>query len=138
MVSQNADLKGQNDRSNGKSRILKRRAYDFSIEVIKFLISLQKDRILLIIQDQLIRSATSVCANIIEAQAASSRREFIKYYEISLKSANETAYWLSLLSDTYNNLNGVEDLLDEINEIRRMLGASVLTLKGQKVLSFNI
>jgi four helix bundle protein len=52
-----------------------------------------------IIIDQLIRSATSIGANLIEARAASSRLEFKRFYEISLKSANETKYWLCLLRD---------------------------------------
>ena len=42
--------------------------------------------------DQLLRSATSIGANVVEAKSASSKRDFIKFYEIALKSANETKY----------------------------------------------
>lgn len=49
--------------------------------------------------NQLIRSATSVGANLFEARASSSRLEFKKFYEIALKSANETKYWLCMLRD---------------------------------------
>ena len=79
--------------------------------------SFPSERIYWIISDQLLRSATSIGANIIEAKAASSKKDFIRFYEISLKSANETKYWLCLLrdgtridkaiDDTYNKLNNV-------------------------------
>lgn len=68
----------------------------------------------------------------IEAKASSSKREFIKYYEIALKSANETKYWLYLLRDSYKELSiKTQKLLDETTEICNMLGSSVLTLKGK-------
>lgn len=85
------------------------------------------------IGDQLLRSATSVGANMIEAQSSSSKREFIKYYEIALKSANETKYWICLLRDSYPELKEkCQKLLEEATEISNMLGSSVLTLKGKK------
>lgn len=116
-----------------KSNDLKIRTYDFSIEVIKFVNNLPNKRAFWSIGDQLLRSSTSIGANIIEAKASSSRREFIKFYEIALKSANETKYWLSLLKDSYNELkDSCISLLTEIDEICRMLNSSVLTLKGKK------
>lgn len=80
------------------------------------------------------RSATSIGANIVEAKSSSSRRDFIKFYEISLKSANETKYWwLGLLRDaTTVDKTEIEKLLIEIEEISKMLGASLLTLKNKR------
>ncbi len=78
------------------------------------------------------RSATSVGANIVESKSSSSKRDFIKFYEIALKSANETEYWLNLLKD--GKLLKEEFLLDmirEINEISRMLASSLLTMKNK-------
>ena len=46
---------------------------------------------------QLLRSATSIGANLVEARAAHSKKDFIKFYEIALKSSNETKYWLCLI-----------------------------------------
>ena len=87
------------------------------------------------IGDQLIRSSTSIGANLIEAKSSSSKRDFIKFYEIALKSANETKYWIYLLKDSYRELKPqCEELLKEIAEIGNMLGASVLTLKGKNKL----
>ena len=86
-----------------------------------------------IIIDQLIRSATSVGANLVEAKSASSRLEFKKFHEISLKSSNETKYWLGLLRDSQlANKEDINFLLDEINEISNMLAAGILKLKDKK------
>jgi len=133
MITQNANVKMQSYNLNGKSKDVKVRAYNFSLQIIKFVNDLPEKRAFWSIGDQLLRSATSVGANMIEAQASSSRREFIKFYEIALKSANETKYWLSLLKDSYDNLaSECEILLNEASEISNMLGSSILTLKGKR------
>ncbi|MCK9497755.1 MAG: four helix bundle protein [Candidatus Colwellbacteria bacterium] len=106
------------------------RCYNFSIKIIKFLDNLPNKRVYWIISDQLLRSATSIGANIIEAKSSLSKRDFIKFYEISLKSANESKYWLGLLRDA-TELD-ISDLLLELEEISRMLGASVITLKNKR------
>lgn len=131
MKTQNSEFKTQNYKS--KSSDLRVRTYDFSIQTIKFVNELPNKRAFWSIGDQLLRSATSVGANIIEAKSSSSRKEFIKYYEISLKSANESKYWLCLLRDSYKELSfKCGELLTELDEICRMLTSSVLTLKGKK------
>ena len=91
-------------------------------------------RVYWIIGDQLLRAATSVGANLIEAKASSSKKDFIRFYEIALKSANETCYWLTLLRDS-NLVNNSElsPILIEIKEIANMIGASLLTLKNKKI-----
>lgn len=122
----------QNQNSKSKTD-LKYRCYYFSIEVIKLIEKLPKERVYWIISDQLLRSATSVGANIIEAKSSSSRRDFIKFFEISLKSANETKYWFGLLRDaTRADKEKINKLLKEIEEISKMLGSSLLTLKNKK------
>jgi len=69
----------------------------------------------------------------VEAKSSSSRRDFIKFYEIALKSANETRYWLGLLRDaTSLDKDQIKQLLNEAEEISKMLGASILTLKKKK------
>jgi len=117
---------------NNKNK-LKYRAFNFSIKIIKFVASLPNQRIYWIISDQLLRAATSIGANIIEAQAASSKKDFIKFFEISLKSANETMYWLCLLRDaTGLEKNEINKLLEEVKGLANILGASLLTLKGKR------
>jgi|SRR3989344_63746 len=110
---------------------LKGRCYKFSLDLIAFIGTLPKNQSSLIIGNQVIRSGTSVGANLIEATAASSRREFKKYHEIALKSANETKYWLGLLRDSGKaDGKSVEKLLSEVSEIANMIAAGILKLKA--------
>lgn len=119
--------------ANGKTE-LKFRAYKYSLLVINLLSKLSHDQINKIIIDQLLRAATSIGANIIEAQSASSKKDFARYYEIALKSSNETKYWLCLLRDTPNNLDKkqVNNALNEVVEISKIIAASIITLKGKR------
>ena len=119
---------------NSKFKVdLKTRCYKFSLNTIALADTLPSKRSVWIIIDQLIRAATSIGANLIEARASSSRLEFKKFYEIALKSANETKYWLCLLRDTgLANKNAVNELLAEAVEISNMLASGVLKLKNKK------
>src|SRR3989344_4115343 len=133
MLSQNSNVKTQNYNSNLKSNDVKIRSYKFSLDIIKFVNSLPNKRAFWSIGDQLLRSSTSIGANLIEAKSASSRKDFINYYTISLKSGNESRYWLSLLRSSYTELKPkCEELLLELDQICKMLTSSVLTLKGKK------
>ena len=113
---------------------LQERCYIFGITVIRLCDTLPNKRSSWVIQDQLIRSATSIGANIIEAQASSSRLEFKKFYEIALKSANESKYWLYMLKDvSLAEEKQVELLFNEVMQISNMIGSAVLKLKGRKL-----
>lgn len=122
----------QNLNSKFKSD-LKKRTYDLSLAVIDLMNGLPQKRAAWVIADQLIRSATSVGANIVEAKASSSRLEFKKFYEIALKSANESIYWFNLLKDARlaNELK-INLLIKETDEISRMLASSIIKLKNIK------
>lgn len=115
---------------------LKKRAYDLSIRVIKFATTLQRNDTSRIISNQLIRSVTSVGANIVEGHSSGSRKEFINYYQIALKSANESKYWLCLVRDAGllkpDSRKQIGSLLNEMIEVSNMLAASLLTLKGKR------
>lgn len=103
------------------------RCFKFSLNIIKLCDDLPSNKSANIIASQLIRSGTSIGANIIEGRAASSRLEFKKFYEISLKSANESIYWLDLLEEAgFANTN---NLKIECIELSKMLGAGVIKLK---------
>lgn len=121
----------QNYNSKFKSD-LKTRCYKFSLEIIAFMDTLPNQRSCWIIADQLLRSSMSIGANLVEARASSSRLEFKKFHEISLKSANETKYWLGLLRDSGKaDTEKVNELLAEVTEIANMLAAGILKLKGK-------
>ena len=75
----------------------------------------------------------SIGANYVEAQASSSKKDFINFFHYSLKSANESKFWLAILRDSgKGNQKEVEVLLKELIEIANILGSSLLTLKGKK------
>jgi len=122
----------QNQNSKFKTK-LKDRAYQYSIRIIEFLDTLPKDVSSQVIVKQLLRSATSIGANIIEAQASSSKRDFTNFFTHSLKSANESMYWLGLLKDAKRiDSPQLQNLIKETREIANIPGSSVLTLKGKR------
>jgi len=100
---------------------------------MKFLETLPKDYIAQTVGKQLLRSATSVGANIIEAKASSSKRDFANFYSHSLKSANESKFWLGLLQDSGKaSREHITPLLDETSELSNILASSLLTMKGKR------
>lgn len=108
----------------------RKRAYRFAIRVIEFTQRLPRNDTARIISNQLIRSATSIGANLVEGQSAASTREFINFIAIALKSANESRYWLYLASDA--KLVGadiIKPLIDELEAICKMLAKALITLK---------
>lgn len=114
-------------------REFKARIYRFIIRLLRFVDKLSQDSITRPILNQLVRSGTSIGANYIEAQASSSKKDFANYLHHSLKSANESKFWLALLRDLKKgDQKENEVLLKELNEIANIFGASLLTIKGKK------
>ena len=112
---------------------LKYRCYSFSINTIKYLRSIKWDAFGIIVAKQSLRSAMSVGANVVEGKNSSSRVEFKRYYEIALKSCNETKYWFCILRDGFECTdNELKTLLHECDELSKILAASILTLKNKK------
>jgi four helix bundle protein len=112
---------------------LKRRTYRFALDVVKFLDGLPQDYVTRTIGQQLLRAGTSIGANVVEAQASSSKKDFANYYHHALKSANETKFWLGLLKDSGKVTNElIESLLNETQELSNILASSLLTIKGRK------
>ena len=122
----------QNDKEKMKKEF-KRRLYGFTLKLIDLLDKLPNDNISRRLSDQLLRSGTSIIANYIEGQAASSKKDFTNYFNHSLKSANESKVWLALLRDSKRmNPNEVKWFLEELDEIAKIFGSSLLTLKGKR------
>ncbi len=122
----------QNDKSKSKREFIAR-LIRFTVRTLRFTARIRKDANLWEVASQLVRSAASVGANVVEAQAGSSRKDYTKFFEIALKSANETKYWLVVVRE-YDTQYGEETkhLLAEAEEIANMLGSSVLKLKGKR------
>ena len=129
---QNVNIKMENDSAKFKNEF-KKRLYNWVLRLIKFIDKLPKDSVCNVLGKQLLRSGTSILANYIEANSASSRKDFINFFTHSLKSANESKVWLVLLKDT-NKGNKEESswLLNELIELANVLASSILTLKGKK------
>lgn len=109
------------------------RLVQFSIAVMQFAKDTRADRNMWALADQLVRSAGSIGANVVEAKGSSSKKDYARFFTIALKSANETKYWLLVAREydkTYEKKAGA--LLNEAEEIANILGASVLTLSGKR------
>lgn len=118
---------------NNQQHEFKKRLYRFVLELIEFIDKLPQDRVTQKIIDQLIRSSTSILANYIEGLSASSKREYIIYFNHSLKSANESKVWLAILRDSGRaKPQDANRFLNELNEIANIFASSILTLKGKK------
>lgn len=119
---------------NAKFKVeFKKRLYGWVIRLIKFIDLLPKGSVNDVMGKQLLRSGTSILANYVEANSASSKRDFINFFTHSLKSANESKVWLSLLKDLGkgDKEEGIF-LLKELIEISNIIASSILTLKGKK------
>ena len=83
-----------------------------------------------VLSKQLLRSGTSIGANINEALSAQSKRDFVHKLSISLKEARETSYWLNLLKDSeYIKQESFTNLSNKCNEILKILSSIILTTK---------
>jgi four helix bundle protein len=101
------------------------RSFEFAVTAIELYKYLQYEKKEYTLGKQLLRSATSIGANVEEATAAQSKRDFIAKMSIALKEARETNYWLRLLKRT--GYIEKENVIDESVEIMNILGAIVRT-----------
>ena len=102
-------------------RVIEDKSYQFARRIIKVYKYLNQKKEY-IISKQLLRSGTSIGANIIEAQYAISKKEFRSKMSIALKEAVESRYWINLLKDeSYLKKNEAESLLKDLNEIISIL-----------------
>lgn len=115
--------------------MLKEKSFAFAVNIVQFCYSLQERREY-ILSKQLLRSGTAIGALIREAEFAESRADFHHKLSISLKEANETLYWLSLVEATIDNGNPVvTNLYKECNELVSMLVAIVKSTSKPKTTS---
>lgn len=115
-----------------RPRDIKERTFSFALETIKFAQSIDfRNEALRTLGRQLLRSGTSIGANVEEAQAGQSRADFISKYAIALKESRETIYWLRLLKEAGLSPQGDwELLLQEADEIARIIGAIIVNAKS--------
>ena len=102
--------------------------FRFSIKIIGYVETLEQSR-KYIIARQLLKSGTSIGANVWEAQHAESRADFIHKIKIAAKDAEETIYWLMLCNDVNGYNNDCESLIENCKEIRSVLAKIIFTSK---------
>jgi len=113
---------------------IRARSFEFAVDVVRLCQKLDaKAGVSRTLGRQLLRSDTSVGANVEEAQAAQSRADFISKCSISLKEARETNYWLRLLeaSGQYTHTD-LKLLAQESDELSRIIGTIIVRTKNRR------
>jgi len=109
---------------------IKKRSFNFAITSIRFCYSIQHSEKEYILTKQLIRSSTSVGANIRESRHAQSTKDFIHKLSIAQKECDETCYWLEIIEEIFPaHKESVSDLIDESRELLRILSAMIISSK---------
>ena len=107
------------------------KTFRFAVRIVKLCKLLRLDRKEYVLSKQLLRSGTSIGANVSEAQQAQSRADFLSKLNIALKEATETKYWLRLLEATdYLTEAECTSILNDCIEIEKILVASVKSMKN--------
>ncbi len=106
--------------------VIQNKSFSFALSIIELYKILQKEREF-VISKQLLRSATSIGANIEEATAAQTKKDFAHKMSISSKEARETRYWLQLLEKSQLVKGDYTSYLNDITEIIRILTSIVKT-----------
>lgn len=107
------------------------KTYNFAIKIFKLYQGIVKEKRDYIISSQILRSGTSIGANVREACYAQSKKDFLSKMNIALKEAAETEYWLSILQETkFIDENKSKKLLEECIEIIKILTRIVKSTKA--------
>ena len=112
--------------------VLRTKSKQFAKDIVFLCRGLKQNGVEAALVNQLMRSGTSVGANVHEAQYAQGTKDFISKFEIALKECNESEYWLELLYETYSlSEQDFTKFQSQCIELRRMLVSSVTTLKSK-------
>lgn len=110
-----------------KENVIVNLTFEFALDIIKYCEVLQEDK-KFVIANQLLKSGTSIGANIREAQNAESKADFIHKFKISAKEIEETTYWLELCKYS-NNYPNADDLIEKLENISRVVNKIIITSK---------
>ena len=112
--------------NNEKPSIIRDKSFQFALKIIELSQSLKEERNYEI-ANQIIRSGTSIGANVEEAQAAQSKKDFISKLSISSKEARETKYWLRLIKESKISNNKLDVLINDCDDLINILTQIVKT-----------
>ncbi|MBO6136280.1 MAG: four helix bundle protein [Fibrobacter sp.] len=117
---------------NTEKDILQEKCMDFSVKIVNLYQSLCNDRHEFVMSKQMLKCGTSIGANVREAKRAQSKPDFLSKLSIALKEADETQYWLELMSKTgYINENDFKGLFSDSEELVKILVSITKTIKSQ-------
>ena len=112
--------------------LISEKTINFAVRIVRFYKYLCEEKKEYILSKQILRSGTSIGANVRESRNAQSRADFISKLNIALKEADETDYWLELMEKSeIIKSNQIADLKSDLNEITAILVTSLKTLKNQ-------
>ncbi len=115
-----------------KVRDIRERTFEFALLVVKLSQSLPSSKESWVIAEQVLRSGTSIGANVEEAHAASSRADFVYRIEIALREARETSFWLRLIKASYLlKAERMDEIIAESEELKKILGAIASKSRGK-------
>ena len=114
-----------------KENILVDLSKQFAVDIVNLCTDVKENRKNNVLLNQVLRSGTSIGANIHEANYASSKADFINKFQIALKECYETDYWLGLFKDTHIITEAeYKDMFAKCSKIRKLLITSITTAKG--------
>lgn len=115
-----------------KQNIIAEKSFDFALEIIDLYIQLTKENEC-VISKQLLKSGTSIGANVEESVAAQSAKDFVSKLSIAAKEARETRYWLRLLNKSKLTETNVDRHLEQIEEIIKILTKIIKTTQSKNL-----
>ena len=121
------------------SQDIRDRTFELACRVVRVAVELPTAPGVRRIADQLVRSGTSVGANLEEAKAASSRKDFLNYVQISLKECRETMYWLRVCAELgFLPAAMAQPLISHADQVSRILGAIVVSTKRRMLAKYSM
>lgn len=115
-----------------KNNIIQEKSFAFAIRIVNLYKYLCEERKEYILSKQVLRSGTSIGANVEESIGGQSEKDFISKLSIAYKEARETIYWLKLLLATdYLNQEQADSLLEDAEEICKIIGKIQITIKNR-------
>ena len=115
-----------------KDNLVQKKSYSFAIQIVDLYKYLSKNKSEYVLSKQVLKSGTSIGANIEEAIGASSKRDFLAKMTIAYKETRETIYWLKLLRHSgYLTKEESTILLNQCDELIRIIGSIQKSIKSQ-------
>lgn len=114
-----------------KNNVIKTKSFKFALKIVKLYKYLSENKNEFVLSKQILKSGTSIGANINEALQAQSKKDFLNKMNISLKECSETKYWLELLYESeYIDTTMMQSVYNDCIEVEKILSSIVKTTKN--------